>query len=138
MAFETIKVRKKNNHGITRTIQPNALKVFEKRGWEVVPGESFTSSSGGTVSLSVDGKKKDVEPAEVREIESETGGLSVTPIINHPEDDSQGNIFVTVGDAEKTVDQLREDFQTISGKPADKRWNQKRLTEEIAKLTPAE
>jgi hypothetical protein len=68
-------------------------------------------------------KKKGVEPAE-----SDTVKLNVPA-------DVKVTPLTTVDDDEKTVDQLREEYETISGKEPDKRWKEPRLKEEIEKLT---
>lgn len=115
MAIETIQVRKKSNHALTRSIRKAALPVFERRGWEPVnPIVSATPTP--------EVKKKDVEPAEVqKEVEQPTS--------------EQETPFAPVGDEAEEQNDLREKYQALAGKAADKRWSEKRLSEEIAKLS---
>lgn len=112
MAVETIKVRKRNNHSITRSIRKSALSAFVNRGWE--PVEQLQTAQATEVK-----KKQDVEPAEVA-----------------AEVEQSNTEFVSVGDpeTERTIDTLREEYQILSGKPADGRWSEKRLNDELEKL----
>lgn len=118
MAVEIISVRKKNNHGLTRSIKSSALSTFEKRGWEAIPGQ--------TISAPVEVKKKeDVKPAEdlADEVDITPEGISGDPFaqIDEPE-------------GERTLDDLRQEYKEVSGKDADKRWKSERLIDETSKL----
>jgi len=108
MAAPTIQIQKKSNPAVKKKIQEKALSLFVKRGWELASGETVSR-----VAVT-ETKKKDVEPAGKDE---------------HVTDS------VATTDDEKTVDQLREEYETISGKEPDKRWKEPRLKEEIEKLT---
>lgn len=119
MAVEIISVRKKNNHGLTRSIKSSALSTFEKRGWEAIPGQ--------TISAPVEVKKKeDVKPAEdlADDVDITPEGISDDPFaqIDEPE-------------GERTLDDLRQEYKEVSGKDADKRWKAERLNDEISKLS---
>lgn len=111
MAVERITVRKKTNPAITRTIRASALNTFSKRGWEAVPGQAIPEAT-------VEVKKKDVEPAEAPVSDLEK--VSEEP-------------FLQIGDGDKSLDDLRTEYKTLSGKDADKRWKAERLTDEISK-----
>lgn len=133
MAVSTVKVRKKKNHLITRTIQSDALKTFERRGWEAVPGEDGSRTAGALAATMQASKKKGVENAGA-------------PEVNKPEATSDGP-FADVDDdsteagevsGEPSIDALREEYQILSNKTADKRWSEKRLKDEIAKLQPTQ
>lgn len=121
MAIERVQVRKKTNPSLTRSIQKAALGTFMKRGW--VPVDEAVSATTTT-----EVKKKDVEPAEVPvkvdEPQIETADTPFVPVDNGESE----------GEDKNPVDALREEFQNLSGKAADKRWSEKRLSEEIAKL----
>lgn len=127
MAVEIIKVRKKSNHALTRSIKSNALSIFEKRGWEAIPGQ--------TISAPVEVKKKeDAKPAEDPESDFINKG---DPGMFQPEGVSD-DPFSQINDAEtseKSLDTLREKYEKASGKAADKRWKEERLNDEISKLT---
>lgn len=120
MAIERIQVRKKTNPSLTRSIQKAALGTFMKRGW--VPVDEAVS-----VQTTPEVKKKDVEsaevPAKIDAPQDEVSDTPFVPVTDEPE-----------GEKENPVDSLREEFQNLSGKAADKRWSEKRLIEEIAKL----
>lgn len=115
MAAPTVQIQKKSNPAVKKKIQEKALPLFQKRGWELVSGEAITKAS------ITETKKKDVEPVEKGESglpDSEnTGGENGSDIVG------------------VSIDQLREEYQTISGKDPDKRWKEPRLKEEIEKLT---
>lgn len=115
MAVEIIKVWKKNNHSLTRTIQKAALSIFERRGWEPIEGEEI---EGISVPLTVGAKKNVAAPAEAPEKETDP--------------------FAKVGDEqeapERSIESLREEYEQLSGSKADKRWNAKRLADEISNL----
>jgi hypothetical protein len=121
MASDRIKIRKKNNPSVTRTIMDTALKVFEKRGWESVSEESENASP--LISTSVQTKKKDVVPVDAPGETDNADTLGGEPFTKVEDDSNEGS-----------VDSLREEFLTLSGKAADKRWSEKRLNDEIAKL----
>jgi len=121
MAVEIITVRKKTNPAITRKIKSSALNTFSKRGWEAAPGQAVSTAANTEV------KKKDVEPAESPAVETQ----------EETAEDSQTETFATISDEperEKSLDDLRAEYKTLSGKDADKRWKADRLSDEISKL----
>jgi hypothetical protein len=67
--------------------------------------------------------------AELSETEtgSETGFVTVT------EEEPTTAESPATGE-QSTLETLRDEYQTITGKPADKRWSVKRISEEIEKL----
>lgn len=116
MALPTIQIQKKSNPAVKKKIQEKALSLFVKRGWELASGETVTTKAAIT-----EPKKKDVEPVVKGE------GLSDPEYVGS-ENEPAGIVGVS-------IDQLREEYETISGKESDKRWKEPRLKEEIEKLT---
>ncbi len=116
---DTIKVRKKANPSVTRTIQLKALPVFQKRGWEA-------AEATPTATITEVKKKPVVEPVAA----PVTNDVPETETEKEPEAP-----FAPVDDTpDNTIDDLRGEYKTLTGKDADKRWSVKRLTDEIAKL----
>lgn len=120
MALPTIQIQKKSNPAVKKKIQEKALPLFQKRGWELASGETVTKAA------ITETKKKGVEHVEVL---VNKGGLSLSDSMTTDSSD-------VIDTAQKEViDQLREKYETISGKEPDKRWKEPRLKEEIEKLT---
>lgn len=118
MAGETIKVRQKSNPSNTRIIQLANLKIFQKRGWE--------AAEAVEVAPPAPLKKNDVKPVVVADAPDDTADAPFADV---------GDADVGGEDQEKTIDQLREEYRIASGKDPDQRWKEKRLTDEIAKLS---
>ena len=137
MAVSTVKVRKKKNHLITRTIQSDALKTFERRGWEVVLGEEGAKTVSTSTAIMQVSKKNDAENVVAPEGDKpeDTSSESGNEPFSSVDDESAGAVEV---DSEPSIDALREEYQILSNKTADKRWSEKRLKEEIAKLQPTQ
>jgi tRNA U34 2-thiouridine synthase MnmA/TrmU len=140
MATEIIQIRKKKNHNVTRSIKVSSLKSFSKFGWEIVPNQETkivtakkkvvaepAGSDYATVQVS-GAEITDMEGAELSETVtgSETGFVTVTEEEATTESPATGE--------QSTLEALRDEYQTITGKPADKRWSVKRISEEIEKL----
>lgn len=136
MATEIIKIRKKKNHSVMRDIKVSSIKSFTKFGWEIVPN---------TEGIQVTAKKKDVEPAVSRN----EAGLSVNPIKSYTdaldeaeliearelrEEVIEGAESAINETAQPTIESLRDEYETITGKTADKRWSLKRISDELEKL----
>jgi hypothetical protein len=116
MAAPTIQIQKKSNPAVKKKIQEKALPLFQKRGWELASGETVTKTA------ITETKKKGVEPA--------AKGKEGLPDPEYVGSDNESAGIVGV-----SIDQLREEYETISGKEPDKRWKEPRLKEEIEKLT---
>jgi hypothetical protein len=142
MTAEIIQIRKKKNHNVTRSIKVSSLKSFSKFGWEIVPNQETkivtvkkkavaepAGSDYPIVTVRVSGAEiTDVEGADISETVtgSETGFVTVTEEEPTTESPATGE--------QSTLETLRDEYQTITGKPADKRWSVKRISEEIEKL----
>lgn len=115
MAAPTIQIQKKSNPAVKKKIQEKALSLFVKRGWELASGETVTKAA------ITETKKKGVEPV--------AKGESGLPDPEYVGSENEAADIVGV-----SIDQLREEYETISGKEPDKRWKEPRLKEEIEKL----
>lgn len=120
-----------------RDIKVSSIKSFTKFGWEIVPNSEGTQ---------VTAKKKDVESV----VSKNEAGLSVTPIIKSYSDvldeaellearELREEVIDGVESAinesgQPTIESLRDEFKTITGKIADKRWSLKRISDELEKL----
>lgn len=117
MAAPTIQIQKKSNPAVKKKIQEKALPLFQKRGWELASGETVTKA---TITET---KKKDVEPA--------AKGESGLPDPEYVGSENADRLYRSP----VSIDRLRDEYETISGKEPDKRWKEPRLKEEIENLT---
>jgi hypothetical protein len=108
-----ILVQNKRNPAVKRKIQDIALNTFLRKGWEL-------ASSEGEVKVSVQKKTEQVAAPAAKE---DDGSEKIETIQDTP-----------LNDGQPTIESLREEYEILAGKPADKRWNFKRLNEEIEKL----
>jgi hypothetical protein len=137
MATEIIQIRKKKNHNVTRSIKVSSLKSFSKFGWEIVPNQE--------TKIVTAKKKAVVEPVGSDYATIQVPGAEITGVEGAELSEGSETGFVTVTEEEpttespatgeqSTLETLRDEYQTITGKPADKRWSVKRISEEIEKL----
>lgn len=154
MATEIIKIRKKNNHSVIRDIKVSSIKSFTKFGWEIVPN---------TEGIQVTAKKKDVEGAESKSLIKDPSAFNPGLPVSFSAPDFTGEITETTAahtanvqfeaidtyvkdvlekdaltvempEEIPAIESLRDEYETITGKTADKRWSLKRISDELEKL----
>lgn len=129
MTAEIIQIRKKKNHNVTRSIKVSSLKSFSKFGWEIIPNQETKIVAAKKKAVAAPAESNATVHTDI-EITSIDGAEFQTTFT-----ESEGGANVTFQVAETSeIDALRDEYETITGKPADKRWNAKRITAEIEKL----
>lgn len=137
MAVQSITVQKGS---VTRQIQASAVKIYARKGWKQLGGETSEA-----VSTPIATKKNVVEPvgpvgegADTDEQASDSNsGSPFLPVgEGSPDETSESTNLGESTETPSEIDALREEYKILSGKDAGKKWNVNRLKTEISKLSP--
>ncbi len=114
-----VTVENVKNPSVKRRVMTEASAKINSKTWRIVGTEvEVTESKKKEVAKNVVTEAKPIKP--------------VTEPIN--EEVETANEFASIGEADTEIETLRAEYETKSGKPADKRWKADKLNAKIAEL----